>query len=370
MKKSIYPALAVLVGTTIGAGFLGTPYVVAKAGFLPGLACLVFVAAFMLFIKLYLGEIILRTQGNHQLAGYAGRYLGKPGKYLMFFAMLFGIYSALIAYLMGEGQSLSYILTGSTKFSFFFSIFFWLIMSVLTFIGLRALKKYEQIGMIVVFVFVSIILLAFSSNIKIENLSYINSGNIFLPFGVILFSFLAFSAMPEVKRILAGSEKLIKRTIFLGVMIPFFVYFAFMLVVLGNFGRSVPEIATMALGRFFSLLAVLTMFTAFFAQSIAIRDMFRFDFKLGRFRGWVLSCFLPLIFFLVIYFFKLASFVSLLGIAGVVSGGMTGILILVMNKKSKEEGNREPEYSVPLSWITIFLLSLVFVLAVIAQFLL
>ena len=85
MKKSkFFPALAVLVGTIIGAGFLGIPYVVAKSGFIPGLAYLVFVFLFILLVKLYLGETILRTKGNHQLTGYAEKYLGKKGKYLMF----------------------------------------------------------------------------------------------------------------------------------------------------------------------------------------------------------------------------------------------------------------------------------------------
>lgn len=369
MKSKFFPALAVLVGTTIGAGFLGTPYVTSKSGFLPGLAYLIFVAVFILFIKLYLGEIILRTKGNHQLAGYAERYLGKPGKYLMFFAMFFGIYSALIAYLIGEGSSLSYIILGDTKYSIYFSLLFWLVMSCLTYIGLKALKKYEKIAMFVVLGFILLIFVWFFSGIRVENLSYINSGNIFMPFGVILFSFLAFSAMPEVERILLGQEKLMKKVIFIGVMIPFFVYLIFLVVVVGNFGSQVKEIATLSLGRFFSLLAVLTMFTAFFAQSIAIRDMFRFDFKLGRFKGWLISCFFPLILFLIIYFLKLASFVTLLSVAGVVSGGLTGILILIMNKKAKIKGNRKPEYSLSLSWITISILSLIFILAVVLEFL-
>jgi len=370
MKSKFFPALAVLVGTTIGAGFLGIPYVVSKSGFLPGLAYLIFVALFMLFMKLYLGEVILRTNGNHQLTGYAGMYLGKWAKFLMFFSMIFGIYSALIAYLIAEGQSLSYLILGTSNYSLYFSLAFWLLMSCLTYIGMVALKKYEKIGMVLILAVVLIVFLFFFRGIKIENLSNINSENIFLPFGVILFSFLAFSAMPEVRRVLSMQEKLMKKVIFMGVMIPFIVYFVFMLVMVGNFGLQIPEIATLALPRFFSILAILTMFTAFFAQSIAIRDMFRFDYHLGRFNGWLLASFLPLVLFLLIYFFKLASFVTLLGIAGIVAAGLNGILILLMNKKSKKEGNRKPEYSVSLSWKTIIILSLIFILAVAAEFLL
>jgi hypothetical protein len=224
--------------------------------------------------------------------------------------------------------------------------------------------------MILVLAIVSIIFIFFSPGIKLENLNYINPENIFMPFGVILFSLLAFSAMPEVERILTGQEKLMKRVIFWGVMIPFAVYLVFMLVMVGNFGANIPEIATLALPKVFSILAVLTMFTAYFTQAIAIRDMFRFDYKLGRFLGWIIASFLPLVLFILIYFLKLASFILLLSIAGIVSAGIDGILILLMNKRAKINGNRKPEYSISLSWKTIIILSLIFILAIIAEFLL
>jgi len=369
MRSKFFPALAVLAGTTVGAGFLGIPYVASKSGFLPGLAFLIFVAVFMLFVKFYLGEVILRTKGNHQLTGYAGKYLGKWGKLAMFFAMFFGIYAALTAYMIGEGQSLSHIIFGNLNYSLIFSLLFWIIMVGLTYIGLKALKKYDKIAMFLVFGFVLLILVWFSSGIKMENLDYINTGNIFMPFGVILFSFLAFSAMPEVERVLLGQEKLMKKVIFYGVIIPFVVYVLFTFIVVGNFGPGVSEIATLSLGRFFSILGVLTMFTAFFALSLALRDMFRFDFNLGRFRGWVLAIFAPLALFLIIHFFKLAGFISILGVAGVVSGGLTGILALLMNIQAKKLGDRTPEYSIGISWLVIIFLSLIFVLAVVLEIL-
>jgi len=368
MKNKFFPALAVLIGTTIGAGFLGIPYVVSKSGFMPGLAYLIFVAIFMFFVKLYLGEVILRTQGNHQLTGYAHKYLGRTGKTLMFFAMVFGIYSALVAYLMGEGQSLSYVIFGNFHFSFYFSLLFWLAMTFLTYIGLKALKKYSQISAIVMFTFIFLILIVFSSGIRTENLSYVNKEFMFVPFGVILFSFLAFSAMPEVRRILLTKEKLFKKTIMLGMLIPLLIYIIFTFVVVGNF-TNVSDIATFSLGRFFSLLAVITMFTAFFCLSLAIRDMFRFDFGWGRFRGWLLASFLPLILFLLISIFKLASFIEILALGGVVSGGLTGILVLLMNIKAKKLGNRNPEYSLPINWFVVFIFSLLFIAAVVLEFL-
>lgn len=368
MKSKFLAALAVLVGTAVGAGYLGIPYVISKSGFIPGIICLIFVAIFMLTMKLYLGEICLRTRGNHQLTGYAEKYLGMGGKILMFFAMIFGIYSALSAYLLAEGKSLSYLIFGNEMYSFVLSILFWIVMTGFTYVGLRALKKYEKIGMVLVLITVMLIAVIFFKDIRLSNLAYYEAKNLFLPFGIILFSFLAFSAIPEVSRVISGQEKLMKRILIWGIVIPALIYFIFTLVVLGNFGKNVPEIATLALGRFFSILGILTMFTAYFTSTLAIRDMFRFDFNLGRFCGWLLACIIPLALFLSIYFFKVSSFIEILSISGIVSGGLTGILILLMNKKAKLLGNRKPEYALKINWQIILLMSLIFILAVLAEF--
>jgi len=328
------------------------------------------VAFFMLVIYLYLGEISLRTKGNHQLTGYSEKYLGKTGKWLMFLSMIFGIYSALAAYLLAEGQSISFAFFGNESYGLLFSLLFWLLMAGLTYIGLKALKKYDKIALFLVIIVIILITVFFSGTIDVKNLSYSNPKYFFVPFGVILFSFLAFSAMPEVERVLTGEERYMKKVIVYGMAIPFVIYLLFMLVMVGNFGIKVPEIATLALGRFFSVLGVLTMFTAFFTLTLAIRDMFRFDFNLGRLRGWLLAVFVPLILFLLTYFANIATFVQILSISGIVSGGLAGILILVMNLKAKKTGNRKPEYSIPINWWIISIMSAIFIGAVIAEFLL
>lgn len=353
------------MGTSVGAGFLGIPYVVSKSGFIPGLIWLILIAGFMLLIKLYLGEISLRTKGNHQLTGYAERYLGKWGKWLMFLSMVFGIYGALFAYLIAEGSSLSYLIFGNFEYSFILSLIFWGVMAYLTYIGLTALKKYQKIVMILVLLIVLLIVIFYAGKIEMSNLSYIGE-DLFFPFGVILFSFLAFSTMPEVERILVGEEEKMKKVVIYGTIIPFLVYLIFTLVAVGVFGAGMEEIATLSFGRVFSILGIFTMFTAFFTQTLAIRDMFRFDFGLGRFKGWMLACGIPLILFIA--FHKLTNFIMILSLAGVVSGGLAGVLILLMNKKAEQLGNRKPEYSISINWFIVFILSLVFIAAIILEF--
>jgi len=365
--KSIISALGIITGTAMGAGFLGIPYVIAKSGFLIGACLLLLIGAFIMYLKLCLGEVILRTRGNHQMTGYAEKYLGKWGKLAMFLAMILGIFPALSAYLIAEGQTLSYVFSGGLSYAIYFSLGFWVLMAFFSYIGLTALKKFDRFGLFIVLGLVALILVFFFGRVNFTNLSYVNPSNFFMPVGVILFSFLAFSAMPEVVRVLHGNERLMKRTIILGMFIPFVVYFIFSFVVVGNFGEKTPEIATLALGRFSSILAVVTLFAGFFASSIAIRDMFRFDFKTGRFYGWMIAILVPLVLFLLITFFELVSFVQLLSLAGVVSGGLTGICVLLMNKRAKEKGRRKPEYSIKMSWLKIVVISALFITGVVLE---
>src|SRR3989344_800615 len=98
MKKELLEAIATLAGTVIGAGILGIPYIVQKTGFMVGLAYIIIIGLSVMIVNLCLGEVVLRTEGKHQLTGYAQKYLGKYGKWLMTFSMVVGIYGALTAY--------------------------------------------------------------------------------------------------------------------------------------------------------------------------------------------------------------------------------------------------------------------------------
>ena len=145
MRKTIL-ALATLIGTMIGAGILGIPYVVMKSGFAIGLIH-IFVIAFLIMITmLYLGEIALRTNHSFQLTGYAEKYLGKKGKLLMIAATVIGVYSALIAYLIGQGESLSHLIHGSNNDALRFALIGWMLLALLARAPRRFFARAELIG--------------------------------------------------------------------------------------------------------------------------------------------------------------------------------------------------------------------------------
>lgn len=369
-RRVFVSAIATLTGTTIGAGILGIPYVISKSGFLVGLVTILVLCALIIFLNFYFGEIILRTKGKHQLPGYAEKYLGKKGKILMLFSSLIFLYGALTAYVVGEGQVLSFVFFGSMHFSLLLSLIFFIVMSSLVYFGLKIMENCETWGLGIVSAIILAIFFFFLPKINWHNLSFISINPVtwFMPYGVILFSFLALSALPEMREELVNHEKSMKKALIIGGSIPIVLYIIFTITVYGFAGHATPEIATTVLGKLPCVLAIFTMFTAFFALGIALKELFMFDFKIKHDFAFLLA--LVPVFFLsiAIILFNLLDFIKIVSIIGSVAGGLAGILILWMLKKAKQHGERKSEYSIPLNWPLIIILAIIFIAGIVYQF--
>jgi amino acid permease len=366
MSKT-FTALMVLMGTIIGAGILGIPYVVSQSGFPIGIMHIVLLGILMAIIMLYLGEIVLRTKGNHQLSGYAEKYLGKKGKILMFLAFAAGIYSAILAYLIAEGKSLSYLIFNSPIHQFELGIIFWIFLSAITYFGIKALEEGDTVGVIVVFTMIVSISVYFANKISITNLTSIFPSNLFVPFGVVLFAFLGFSAIPELKRILDKEQKPLRGIIITAYLLTALIYIIFAAIVLGFMGNKTPEVATIALGKPFIVLGMITMFTAYLSLSVAMIDSYRFDFKKSRRVAWLCTIIIPLILFIILSLTNNAAFTQVLGIGGILSGGLTAVIVLFMAEKAKTKGKIKPYYSIPYSKLFKWLITAIFALAAILE---
>jgi len=355
-----------MAGSVIGAGILGLPYVFAQSGFLIGMFWIVFLGIILLFSKLCLGEVTLRTKEKHQLPGYAEKYLGKWGKRIIYFAMFFGIYSALVAYLIGEGQSFSKLFTGGLEYSLLFGVGFWLIMTLLLREGLKGLKKIETWGVFGIVALALGIFFWLLPDFNLSNISYIEPSNFFFPLGITFFALMGFSCIPELRMEIKGSEKLLKKAILIGGLIPIVVYVIFSFSFVSVLGKDVTEIATLSFGKIVDLLGIFTMLTSYFLSSFVLKDIFTYDLKKKKIQFWFVS-FVPLILYLAVSFFNFASFISILGLAGIVSGGVYGSLTLLMNIRAKKLGDRNPEYSMPLNWMAVIFIILIFALGVVAK---
>ncbi len=370
MVKGVYQATATLAGTVIGAGILGIPYVISQVGFSLGLILIILIGLAVLFMSLFLGEVVLRTKTTHQLAGYAEKYLGKKAKVISTISLMVGVYGALIAYLMGISQSLSELFNLNP---ILLIIITFIILSYIIHKGIKTLGNSEVLlGTIMILIMVTIALFSiFSSKFNPQNLNIINIKNIFLPYGVILFSFLGATAIPEMREEIIRNKIKLEKAILFGSLIPLVIYIFFALSVIGITGLETTQIATIGLGNLLgykmillaNIFAIFAMTTSFIAIGYALKQMYMYDYKLSKGLSWALTC-LPA---LIIVLLNITDFIQVIGISGAFAGGIDGIIITLMLWKAKKNSERKPEYSLKFTKIIGVILITLFILGILYQ---
>jgi amino acid permease len=372
MRSKLFGATAILIGTIIGAGIFGIPYVVSKAGFAVGVFYIFFLGLAVFITTLCYGEVILRTKEPYQMSGYAEKYLGTLGKRALSFSLIFGIYGALLAYMIGVGDFANALLSASLGGTpFLYTAIFFVLGSLIVFFGLKTVARFEKIMVLILILIVALIFVFGVANVRIENLTGFNAAYLFLPYGVILFAFTGATAVVDMRKTLAGEEKKLKKAIFIGHLIPLIVYLIFAFIVCGVAGKETSPEAIIGLSKFLgpkifslgALLGILTMSTSFLTLGLALKEIFMVDYKINKTTSWVLACFVPFIIFLL----GLTSFIKIIGIVGAVTGGINGIIILLMYLKAKEKGEQTPAFSVKLPKSIIYISYLIFGLGILYQ---
>ncbi len=374
-RNNLWVASAILMGTIVGAGVLGIPYAIAQSGLLIGMIHLLVLGFTILILHLCIGEISLRTKGVHQLSGYMEKYLGKTGKYFMILSMTVGIYGALTAYILGQGEIFSTIIGGNP---WIYSFAFFLIASAILYHGIKATGRFELA--ITVLMVVTIFLIGAFAYDKINPayLTGIHLKNFFLPYGVILFAFVGTAAIPELREELAKDKRKLKKAIIIGSITPIILYLIFAVIVLGivgldNFNTlgANERIATVALSIFSephmafvaNIFAAFAMLTSFLGLGLALKETYMYDCKLNKHTAFLLTVIPPLF----IASLGLTSFIAVIAFAGAVAGGIDGILIILAYWKAKKQGERKPEYSLNISRTLTTVLIMMFSFGVIYQ---
>lgn len=347
MDRSFYEAVGMLMGTIVGAGIFGIPYVIAKAGLLVGLIEILVVGAAVTLLHLFVGEVSLRTKAKHQLVGFAGKYLGKWGKRAFTFSMVIGVYGALIAYLMGEGAALNAIFGLKNIIGM---LIFFAIMAVFIYKDLNVIRGWE-LWMGIAMIALVIMLMAFAAPYaKLENMKGINLAEVFLPYGVILFACVGTAAIPTLEEEVKLHKSYLKKAILIGSIVPLFIYALFAIVIVGVTGAETTEIATINLGESLgqhmvligNFFVILAMATSFLALGLALKWVYVYDYRMNKRLSWALVCFVPLI----VALSNTTTFIKTIGITGAIATGIEGILIVLLHRAAVKKGDCKPEYSI------------------------
>lgn len=341
-----FQAVSTLVGTIIGAGILGVPYVFAQAGFLTATLMLLIVALAMVSMSLMFGEITLRTAGRHQLSGYVKKYLNKFWERVVSGFLLLAITGSLLAYFVGLGDVLAAILGGS---AFWWGISFYLAGAVFIFFGIRLIKNLEFILTLGIFGIVLIFLLVTFNKLNFNGIFEFNSAKFFLPYGVLLFACSDLISIPQAKEVLIRREYILKKALIFGPLIPPVLYLLFAWIVVSITGAATTEVATVGLGQVLGMKAVVvvnvfaffTIFTSLLTMGLALKEMYDYDFKLKHEHAWLLTVVAPLVFYLL----GLRNFIEIISLVGALGFGINGVVYVFAYWRARKKSERKPEYA-------------------------
>jgi len=371
----VLEAIAVLIGTIIGAGVFTLPYVAVHSGLVTTLIWLIIVSFIIIYLHLCFGEIVLRTKQDFRLPGYVGHYLNSSAKKFILLITFFTFSFSLLIYLLLGSQFLRVILNSIwANFSFpqgVLVIFLWLLLSSAILSKSQRLSKINfYLSFALLFLFFIVAIFAFP-NFKTENINLFNFTNHWgwlIPYGVLFFALNGMVAIPEASKVLetkGEDKKKLKKVIIIGTLIPAFCYLVFILAVTGASGsltsieavqglKGILGNGIILLGAILGFLAVSTSYLIFASY---IKNSFINDFKWSRFISYFLVVVGPLLLFCL----NLENLVKLISFMGGMLGGFEGVMLIFVLKKAKQQGEIEPPFQVPLNkvLIAVFITALV-----------
>lgn len=362
--------ISVLAGMVIGAGMFAIPFSFVQTGFWLGAAELVVLSGVMLALHLLYGEIVLATPHFHRMPGYSRIYLGRRGALISWASSLFGTVGTLLAYLVIGSVFLQAILAFMPGMDvFWLAATLALAVALVTFFPLK--KEATINGILTVFEILFIVALSafLMPKISLPHLSGFYPGNLFVPYGVLLFALSGASVIPDLVTVLGRDKKRVRAAIVIGSLIPALLYFFFAFAVVGvtgpvTSGEAIAGLQSAIGGNivfFASVAGFLAILTSFIALSANFQAMLSLDFGMPRRTAWIAASLVPFL----LYLAGFQDFIAIISVVGVMAFGVDGLLFLLMGRKMRQE--RHGRGIIP-AWVSYVICTLI-IAGVIAELL-
>jgi tyrosine-specific transport protein len=237
MDSKILGSILLIVGTTIGAGMLALPIATAQLGFVGSLVFLFICWFTMTACAFLLLEVNLHMPANSNLVTMARSTIGPVGQIIAWISFLLLLYSLLSAYISGGSGLVQYIFaamnievsapTTAILFTVLFGMVVYLGIHVVDYVN-RGLMFAKLLG----YALLMILLMPFVTP------SYLASGDIsaLTTSGALMVTVTSFGyslIVPSLRIYLASDVKKLKKTIFIGSLIPLICYVIWDIAIIG-----------------------------------------------------------------------------------------------------------------------------------------
>ena len=372
MSKNYFKAVAILMGTVLGAGIFTVPYAIEKAGFLSLLIYFPILHSIQLILHLIYAEIILTTKESHRMVGYVGIYFNGFFKKIALLISIFGKHGTLIAYIILGGLFLHQLLSpvfGGDVFIYTVVLFF--IQTSIVLFGLKTIAKVEAFLTIFLVLALGALTWRGLGYWKIDNYDLLNLKSVLLPYGVIFFAIGGQAAIPEVCRLLKKEKRKIRSAIVWGTSLPILLIAVFAFLIVGVTGeKTTPDVliglATHVDIRLISLALVvglLAIITSYIVISQSLKEIYWWDESMNKKLAWFLSTSVPFL----LYLFGIRDLTGVIGLTGSITGGLYGIILISIYLKVQKKKKRRTVFKRKLGFPLVIILSSAFILGVIME---
>ncbi|UHJ63138.1 aromatic amino acid transport family protein [Vibrio furnissii] len=367
MKSKLLGSTLIIAGTTIGAGMLALPLASAGIGFSTSLMIMFALWAMMAFTALLMVEIHQYADKDATLHTLAKQILGRKGKWVATFAMLFLFYALCAAYIAGGGaQFTSRIgeLTGLEVSGPTGTLLFTLIVAAVVTIGTGTVDRVNRLlfaGKMVAMVMVLTFLAPNVSQSYLLSMP-LGQGLVIASIPVIFTSFGFHGSIPAIVNYLDGHTPSLRKAIVIGSAIPLIIYVFWQIVTLGvvsqpqlveNAGLS-ALIGTLSqtvhqsnLGNVIGIFADLALLTSFLGVSLGLFEFMGDTIrkKDGNMNRMVasLATFVPPLMFALFY---PQGFIMALGYAAIALAVLAIFLPLMMVSRVRRQSKEGTYYQV------------------------
>lgn len=337
--KKIIEGFGLMTGMIIGAGLFALPFGFSKAPLYWNLFLLVSVFLLSWFLHLLFAGIIYVTPGRHRFPGYVKKYLGHRAETIAAIFTILSSYGVMLVYgilgsiFLGNIFHLDFVLGG---------VLFFVLGGVLFLLSLDTIGKIDFYLTALLLFFIALLSARLFPEVNLNNFHPPENPSWFFAYGILIFAFGGYSALPDLRDIFGGNgEAISKKIIFWSLFTAALFYLIFILSVIGASGGVVSEDAISGLGSVIgpaakfigSVIGIIAVFRSYTVFGADLKLMFAYDYKLSRTSSWLIS-FLPPISLFLLGFVDLADTLSVVGSVGL--GVFALFTLLMANKKSKE----------------------------------
>lgn len=368
MSKPIYDkeflyGTSLLVGTIVGVGLFGLPYVALHSHFWWIIGYFIIVGMMLMLLHHFFAEISIHAKHPHHLPGFAERYIGKWAKRLALVAESVGLYGAQLAYLIIGGNFLAQLFhMAETPYEQVFVFAFFAAGGFFVWRGIKSVAETEFILLLMLILFVVgfFIFSIFSGSYMPTSIGMKEAP--LLPYGVIVFSLWGLSAIPEMNVLFKRQEKKINRMIMTAILVSIAIYVLFIWSVLSISGPATSEeslaglraLIPAGLFRFALVFGLLTTFTSFLGIGVALQYTYHDDYNLPLSTSWFIAMGVPMI----LYLSGFRNFLNAISISGSIGFTVVAIIIYLIYLRLKPRKGKVIHHALFTHPVFVFLLLL------------